>query len=130
MRSSFLKITLFTLLALQMFYSCKKGEVPGDKRSYVGYWRGINNSFTDTHFLKIEADGKAEYNEETSSGISNTTKSAIGYIYFDGYSFKVGNNRINKKFKTDMVPKRVTISAQPYTYYYIATFNGIEYKKD
>lgn len=112
--------------------ACKKGEVPGNNQKYVGVWKNEKDkSTTDTYVLTIHEDGKAEYNESTTNGAKYSNLSVTGYIYFDGPNFKIGSNRINKKFKTNVSPTRVTTSVKPtYTYYYIATFNNVNYKKE
>ncbi len=127
------KIVFLLVLLVTCFLSaCKKGEVPGNNQKYVGVWRNEKDKTnTDTYVLTIHEDGKAEYTENTTDGIKYSNVSITGYIYFDGPNFKIGSNRINKKFKTNVSPTRVTTSVKPtYTYYYIATFNNVNYKKD
>jgi hypothetical protein len=103
---------------------CKKCETPSNNNSYVGDW--LHDADDGVFKLSIKDDGTPQY-DETHVG---TFKSVGGYIYFDGYDFKIGLNLINKKFKANDPPKRVTISVKPYKYFYKATFNGIEYKKN
>lgn len=112
--------------------SCQKGEVPGNNQKYIGVWKNVKDPKNpDTYILTIHEDGKAEYSENTTDGIKYSTVNIKGYIYFDGPNFKIGTKRINKKFKTNVSPSRVTTSVKPvYTYYYIGTFNNIEYKKE
>ncbi|MGZ3901484.1 MAG: hypothetical protein ACXVNM_02800 [Bacteroidia bacterium] len=112
---------LFFILAVT---ACKKGEVPGNDSQYVGEW--TNKTLEDQYVLTIKEDGTAKYGEYH----LGSYKEISGYIYFDGYDFKIGTYRINKKFKANQPPKRVTTSVNPYKYYYIATFNGIDYKKE
>jgi hypothetical protein len=125
-------LSLFLVSVAIFLVSCQKGEVPGNNQKYIGTWRNItaSSSNTDSYLLTIHDDGKAEYEENSTNGASYKTVSVKGYIYFDVYNFKIGSKLINKKFKTNVSPTRVTITVQPYTYYYIATFNGVDYKKD
>ncbi len=122
--------TILILILLNLMGSCQKGEIPGNNEKYIGTWRDINNSQTDTRILVINPDAKAEFNENTTNGIAYKSSSVKGYIYFEGYDFRIGSKRIGKKFKTTVPPKRVTITLSPYKYYYIANFNGVDYKKD
>lgn len=112
------------IVFLFIIISCKKGEVPGNMGHYVGVWD--SPGYDASYEIVIKQDGTAEYRESTLF----SKKEITGYIYFDGYDFKIGARRINKKFKADNPPKRVTLSVQPYKYKYVATFNGVEYTKE
>jgi hypothetical protein len=115
----------FLVVLIIAFVSCKKGEVPGNMTQYVGTWKGESGDF-DEYQLVIKEDGTAEY-LETKLG---SYKTISGYIYFEGYNFKIGTYRINKKFTANEPPKRVTTSVKPYKYYYAGEFNGISYVKE
>lgn len=110
------------ILLLFIISSCQKGEVPGNNMNYIGVWKNTS-SFTDQYQLTIKADGTDEYIETHSGSYYKIS----GGIYFDGYNFKIGTNMVNKKFKTDSTPQRVTLTTNPYTYYSKATFNGVYY---
>ncbi len=117
-------LLLFSLSIILL--SCKKGEVPDTNKKYIGNWKNTNN-LDESYRIIIRADGTAEYHEKSAA----TYKDLTGYVFFDGYDFKIGSkNLAGKKFKTNSIPERVTISVTPYKYYLIATFNGIEYIND
>ncbi len=125
------KFSLISVFFVIFFITnCQKGEIPNNNEKYIGTWRDINNTRTDTRILIINPDAKAEFSENSTSGISYKSSSIKGYIYFEGYDFRIGSKHIGKKFKANQPPKRVTITINPYKYYYIATFNGVGYKKD
>lgn len=123
------KFSLFIAFAAFMF-GCQKGEIPGNDQKYIGTWKNVDGTFDDSYSLVINDNAKASYEENHTHGAGYSTKSVSGYIYFtDDYNFRVGSKHVGKKFKVDMAPKRVTITVTPYTYYYVATFNGVDYKK-
>jgi ribosomal protein L27 len=116
-------ILLFLLVLGSFFQSCKKGEVPDTNQKYIGNWRNTNN-LDESYRIIIRQDGTAEYHEKSAFGFKDLT----GYVFFDGYDFKIGTKNLgSKKFKTNSIPERVTITVTPYQYYLKATFNGIEY---
>ena len=119
------KTTQFTLalFCTIILLSCRKGEVPDVNSKYIGIWKNTSDT-TNSYRVLIKPDGSGEYHE-IKAGVS---KDLLGYVYFDGYNFKIGSYRINKKFKADKIPYRITTSIQPYKYYTVATFNGIDYK--
>jgi hypothetical protein len=107
-----------------LFLSCKKGEVPDTNAKYIGVWKNTSDT-TNVYRIVINADGRASYNEQSAASNKNIT----GYVFFDGYNFKIGTkNFVGEKFKTNSLPQHVTISVDPYKYYTIATFNGINFK--
>ncbi len=115
-------ISVFVIALLVLVSSCKKGEVPSNCKKFVGTWNSVS-SYGSQYQLIIKDNGQAEY-YETNAG---SYKKVTGGIYFEGYNFKIGTNNINKKFKTDQVPTRVTTSTNPYTFYQTASFNGVAY---
>ena len=122
--------SILILIVVCFISSCQKGEIPSNNEKYIGTWRDVNNNQTDTRILIINPDAKAAFSENSTSGISYKSSSVKGYIYFEGYDFRIGSKHIGKKFKANQPPKRITVTVTPYKYYYIATFNGVDYKKD
>ena len=117
---------LIVIALSSLILSCKKGEVPDTNKKYIGNWRNTNN-LDESYRIIIREDGTAEYHEKSAA----TYKDLTGYVFFDGYDFKIGTkNLVGKKFKTNSIPERVTITVTPYKYYLIATFNGIQYIND
>lgn len=117
---------LFLFFVLAFLSSCQKGEVPDINKSYIGTWKNTSDT-TNYYLIMIKADGLGEYHSRKGAKYVDIT----GNVFFDSYDFKIGTkNFAGEKFKTDKVPERVTVSIKPYKYYYIATFNNINYKTE
>ncbi len=126
-----MKIYVYIIFILSWaLIGCQKGEVPANNQKYIGTWKYEKNSNTNSYILNIYGDGKADYQEYSTNGASYKTVTVKGYIYFDNFEFRIGSKLFKKKFSIDSPPTRVTISAKPYKYYSIATFNGINYRKE
>ena len=126
-----IKILIVLIGIASFLVSCQKGEIPGNDEKYIGVWKNIGGSINNSYVLTIHEDAKAQYSSSTMSGIVNKTYDISGYIYFsDDYNFRVGAKHIGKKFKVDQSPRRITVTVEPYVYYYVARFNGIDYQKD
>jgi len=119
------------VLVIVLFsFSCKKGEIPDSNQRYIGSWKNISDT-ASSYIVIINADGTAEYHEKNTSGAAYKYVDILGFVFFNGYDFKIGTKSLaGKKFKCARLPERVTVTVKPYTYYYLATFNGIEYKNN
>lgn len=83
--------TWLGVIGLALCFGCGKGDVPEDKKDYVGNWTGPDN-----FKLSITKDGRAEYKHKGTS--------VSGPIQFAGDDFKIGVWVLNKEFSVSEAP--------------------------